>query len=365
MSKLSVIKKLGFGCAILVVIFSVLSCGGGHKNKSISEQNNGLRIQYVDTIPVQIYKVEPYSVAITVTFVATLSGIDQANVVAKISEIITKQLVHVGDVVKRGQTVVELDKGGSESSYYQSKATYEKSRLNFDRMKALYKDGAISLQSLDAARTEYQIDSVNFIASAKQVDVEAPISGVVTSTNFSIGDLSSTGGSLMVVSDLKKMKASFFVDPSQLSLIQDMQQVRIFSDLNPKIRAVGKVSEVSKSGDPLTRKFKIQTEFDNTKDIYFLPDMFVKVEVDLKTPDSSLAIPQVALVPYEDQVGVYVVENGKSVFKVVETGLTNSDMTEVLTGLNEGEEVVVRGQNSLQTGTPVEIRDYPILNDSI
>ncbi|MFA8450961.1 MAG: efflux RND transporter periplasmic adaptor subunit [Bacteroidales bacterium] len=346
-------------------ISTIISCSGKKERKSISETNSGFLTRFVDTVPVQVYNVVPYSVAYTNTFVATLSGVDQANVVSKISEIITGQRVQIGDFVRKGQVVVYLDKGGSESNFYQDKATYEKSRLNYERMNNLYKDGAISLQSLDAARTENKIDSVNFEASQKQVLIESPISGVVTSINFSIGDLSSAGGSLMVVSDLSKMKASFFVDPSQLNLIHDNEDIRIFSDLNPNIRADGKISEVSKSGDPLTRKFRVQAIFNNTEDRYFLPDMFVKVEVDLKTPDSSLAIPQLALVPDEDRVGVYIIENNRAVFKNVETGLTNSDMTEVLTGLKRDDKVVVRGQNSLQNGTPVEIKSYPILNDSI
>ncbi|MFA8301103.1 MAG: efflux RND transporter periplasmic adaptor subunit [Hyphomicrobiales bacterium] len=345
----------------VVSILFLPSCSN-EKRQPLSQNK---RTQYIDTIPVQIYTVEPYSVEYTNTFVASLAGIDQANVVSKIGEIIIGQEVSIGDKVVKGQTLINLDKGGSESNYYQTKATFEKSKLGYIRNSALYQDGAISLQSLDAAKTEYNIDSVNFVASEKQVEIPSPISGVVTSTNFSIGDLAVVGKSLMVVSDLNSMKASFFVDPSQLNLIKQDQKVRIFSDLDPKRVINGTIAEISKSGDPLTRKFKVQSYFRNTKDLYFLPDMFVKVEVDLKTPDSSLAIPQVALVPYEDQVGVYVVRDGKSYFKIVEPGLSNADMIQILTGVQRDDKVVVRGQNALQEGSSVSIRNYPILNDSV
>ncbi|MEW6196348.1 MAG: efflux RND transporter periplasmic adaptor subunit [Bacteroidota bacterium] len=330
---------------ILIALF-FYSCGGSEETKENNSMNN-----VNDTIPVQTAKVELKDLKISKTFSGTLEGEEQANIVAKIPERITAIKIRVGESVKTGQLLVELDKSGASSQYYQAEAGYLNAGRDLERMKALYTEGAISQQMLDGVQTQYNIAKANFEAAKSTVELVTPISGVVTAINANVGDLANPGIPIVVVANISSLKAIFSVGEGDISNFAVGQPTEIYSELKPALIQKGRIQQISKSADIQSRSFEIKSIFSNTYDRWFKPGMFCRVKVELKSQKGSLLIPNLAIVNNPDSKGVFVVENSKAVYKVIQTGLTDGTFTEVISGLSAGETIATIGMNNLKDGS--------------
>lgn len=168
-----------------VAFTSMLLTGCGKPQGEQKQQNADLNA----TTPVEMAIARREILSAAKQFSGTLEGEEQANIVAKISERITTINVHVGDAVNAGQVLVELDKSGATSQFYQAQAGFNNAKKTYDRMKALYQEGAISQQSLDGAQTAYDVAKANFDAAKSSVELTTPIPGVITAVNINVGDL--------------------------------------------------------------------------------------------------------------------------------------------------------------------------------
>ncbi len=133
---------------LMLVVFILIIQACGEKPK---ETNSTDKTKYTDTISVEAQQVGLKELALSKTFSGTLEGEDQANIIAKIPERITEIKVRVGDYVKAGAVIIELDKAGASSQFYQAQAAYLNAQKNFERMQNLLKVGAVSQQAFDGA----------------------------------------------------------------------------------------------------------------------------------------------------------------------------------------------------------------------
>lgn len=335
----------------LLLSISVLqSCG--EKN----QENSGLdKTNYTDTVSVEAEKVQLRELSLLKTFSATLEGEEQANIVSKIPERIMEIKVKVDDYVQAGTVLFELDKGGASSQFYQSQAVFLNAQKDFERMKNLFNEGAVSRQALDQAQTGYDVAKANFEAAKSTVEITSPLSGVVTAINVNIGDIANPAMVMATVANIYRMKAKFNAGESDIPNFYSGQPVEIYSELKPEIIMPGKVNQISRSADIQSRTFEVRTIFSNTKDKWFKPGMFCRVNVNMKTKKGSLTIPLTSLVKNNNSSGVFVINQDKAAFRSIAEGISDGKYIEVISGLNEGDLIVTLGMNKLKDGTIVMV----------
>jgi RND family efflux transporter MFP subunit len=351
MKRLSAVK-LNFVMMIFAAgsVLTLQSCG--EKPEEVQTTDKTV---YVDTISVEAKLVEVKELALTKTFSGTLEGEEQANIYAKIPERIMNVKVRVGDYVKSGSELFELDKGGASSQFYQAQAAFLNAQKNFERMKNLLAEGAISQQAFDQTETGYEVAKANFDAARSTVEITSPISGVVTVLNVNIGDLANPQMPLAIVANIGRMKAKFNVGEIDVPSFYVGQPVQIFSEMNPNVIQSGKIIQLSNSANVQSRTFEMQAIFTNTKDRWFKPGMFCRVNVNMKTKKDALVIPFAAVVKLNNSDGVYLINEDKSYFKPITTGITDGKLIEVISGLKAGDKIVTLGMNNLKDGTVVVI----------
>jgi len=338
-----------FAAAILCS-FLLLSCG----KEKVEEIDDGKMLDQ-DTIAIKVTKVEVKDIEIFKTYSGTLEGEKQANIVAKISERILSIRVRVGDYIPKGSIVVELDKVGAASQYYQAEAGYLNAEKELERMKALYNEGAIAQQMLDGTQTAFNIAKANYEASKSLVELTAPISGVVTEINGEAGDLTVPGMQIIKLADINRLKAIINVGEQDIMSIYINQPIQVFSELQPDLTMQGTINQISNSADVQSRTFEIKGSFLNTRDKWFKPGMFCRVKILFTNKKGSLAIPSVSVITNGNEKGVYVINNGRAYFRKVKFGITNDNVTEILNGLKEQETIVTLGMNNLKEGIPVHV----------
>ncbi len=338
----------------IISIFSVVVIMTGCQSKT-EEKVEVKDVLELDTIAVHAANVEYREINLSKSFTGSIEGEEQAYVVAKISERIIDVKVKVGDYVEKGKFLVELDKVGATSQYYQAEAGYQNAKKDLERMKALYNEGAISQQMLDGTQTAFNIAKANYEAAKGLVELIAPISGVIAELNVEVGDLTMPGMRIITIAKINKVKALFNVGEQDIMSLKVNQSIEVFSELKPDLVTGGRVTQISKSADIDSRTFEVKGLIGNTSDKWFKPGMFCRVKINLQNQKKSLAIPSLAIVTNGSDKGVYVISSGKAQFKKVTVGITDETYTEVLGGLKENEKVVTVGINNLKDGIPIRI----------
>lgn len=341
-----------FIISVMVSISLLLTnCG----KSSSAKVGNPAKTAALDSVAVKTTSAQRQDIIIKKTFSGSLEGEEQANIVAKISERITSINVDVGSMVKAGQVLVNLDKTGPSSQYYQAQANFTNAEKNLQRMQAIYDKGAISLQSLDAAQTAYDIAKANLEAARSEVELTSPINGVVTAVNPNVGDLATPGAPLVTVAKISSMKIIFDASEAEVQHLQAGRTVRVYSEFKPGIIAEGRITLISRSADVNSRSFEVRARFPNTADRWFKPGMFCKAEIQLISRRNAVAIPNAAIINEGQDIHVFVVQNDTAYSRQVQTGISDGSVTEIVQGLQPGEQVVTEGINYLKDATPVMI----------
>ena len=329
--------------AAIVMLF-IQGCGNKAEQKAVEE-----------AVPVEVTQVEKQTISENKTYSGTLEGVEQAAIVSKIAERVIDIKAQVNSYVNKGQVLIQLDRSGATSNYLQAQANYENAKKNYDRMKALYQDGAISQQQLDQAETAYEVSKANFDASKSTVDLESPINGMVTDMNVNVGDWVTPGMQLATVANTHQMILKFYVAEGEVAKINLNDSVKIYSEFDKKRAVKGKISEISRSASSDARSFQVKAKFNNTKDNWYKPGMFVNVDITLASQQNVPVVPTQAVIFENDKNVVYKVVDKKAIPVDVKIGLTNEYFTEITNGLKDGDTIVTAGMNNLSDSTTVSI----------
>lgn len=324
-----------------VVLCVLTACSEEKKQRSVVEEKPQVRLE---TVNVQ-------SVDQTQEFTATV----EANVVNNISPSmvlrIDKILVEVGDRVKAGQLLAEMDR----SNLIQSKTQLDNIQLEYDRQLALYEVGGTSKQLLDAQQTQLDVARTSYENLKENTQLISPIDGIVTARNYDNGDMYNAGNPVLTVQQIIPVKLMIHVSEGFYTQVKEGMEVKIHLDVYKNEEFTGKVSLVYPTIDAATRTFPVEIKLDN-KDMRVRPGMFARVTINFGT-ERRVVLPDLAVVK---QTGsgdryVYVYEDGKVDFVKVELGRRTDTRYEVLSGVPDGARVVVAGQSRLHNGAEVTV----------
>ncbi len=327
---------------ILLAAAMALSCG---------KKSNGDLATPLPTIPVKTAVAEVGRIEVEREFAGGLVGIKQADMYVRLSEAVTALPFKIGDKVKSGDVLVYLDKSGASSSYFQAKATFENAEKNFNKMKYLYDEKAISETQFDQAQSAYQVSRANFAAAREMVEITSPINGTLVELNVLVGDVPPAGKLAARVARTDTLRMSFGVpaglaEKFSVGMTGELQMAMADSTFTCV------VTRVASAADPQTRTFTVEISVPNLEQ-RLQPGAFAKAKFVIESSESALRVPQSSLLSQEGVYSLFIVKNDTAYARTVTLGLKNETMIEVLDGVQPGEEVVYLGQGFLSDGYPV------------
>ncbi|MBQ5357853.1 MAG: efflux RND transporter periplasmic adaptor subunit, partial [Alistipes sp.] len=220
----------------------------------------------VTTAQVHIQDVDQQSV-----FTGNVEGYAVNNITPQQPRRITRLLVDVGDHVKKGQLVAELD----NSALAQAKAQYENNKANFERSDELYKFGGESKANWQAMQTAYEVSKSTYENMLENTTLVSPISGVVTARNYDVGDMAA-GMPIFVVQRINPVKIMISVSESLYTYVKKGMAVEVELDALPEQKFSAKVSRITPSIDASTRTFPVELTLANDKELV-KPGMYARV----------------------------------------------------------------------------------------
>ncbi|MFQ6103755.1 MAG: efflux RND transporter periplasmic adaptor subunit [Candidatus Glassbacteria bacterium] len=305
-------------------------------------------------VPVDVEEVARGEIEVWKEYAGEVQGMIQAQLSSSFPDRVVGLYFKEGTIVDKDETVIELEEDSPSSRYMQAKAAYQNARREYQRLLPLYREGAISERELDAAKTALDVAEADLATSKSTIQLTSPISGVLTYLGVNVGERVVPGRALATIAKIDTVRVMFHVVQDDAVMIEDGTRVSVHMGSDGEHNLEGRVTEVSLSPDPGTRLFRVEALIANEN--YLLrPDTLVPIKVAIEGKRDVLIIARDALVRSGNDNAVYVIEGETGVLRNVETGLETENEVEVKEGLNEGDLVVVRGQNRLRDGMKVRI----------
>lgn len=346
-------KKIGIiliALIIIGVVVRIVTRGRGETEESISD------IQKREGVPVRVETVVRGPLTRSLQFSGTIEGEEQSVIVSRLMETVRDIPVRVGQRVARGTVVARLEDANPQAQYRQAKSQLDNAKLDFERMQALFAQGAVSKQTLDQTKLGMDIAQSNFSAASDLIEMRTPVGGEVVRVHVKAGEIVSPGMPVVTVAASKEVRVKFTVSAEERRLIAAKQRARIHVEQSDTMTISGIVDKVEDAADPQTRLFEVTVKSDNPEGL-LRPGVLTTVEVIVEERAAVMSVNNDAILSVRDGKGnLYVVDaDSRAAHRPVTLGLQTAARAECTTGLNEGDRVVVYGQNRLNEGDPVKI----------
>ena len=366
-------QKTGKGRLItwIVIMVAVAFLALAFYNYHRSQKEETAAVKEVTPVPVAVVSAEEGEMERLLETSGDLRSRVNVYVFPKVAgRVIEKILVDKGDQVKKGQLLVILDASLVKARMERANAAMDavrsrlellekdQKRLEFlfahkaaprqqlDRISAQYKAVAASLREAKAARREIQVLLADHA-------IKAEIDGVVAERFFDPGNLSDTKKPILRLSDESLMKIELTAAETYFSRLCLGMRAEFWVAAYPEKLFHASLEKMNPVLDPATRTVKLELQAENHERL-LRSGMYARVKLYMGS-QNVLAIPREALLrlPGSGSYYVFVVENGLAHQRNIKVGLQQGERAAVISGLQSGEPVVVRGQNRLQDGIPV------------
>lgn len=315
----------------------------------------------------------------------------RTEVGAQVSGKIISLNVKLGQAVKKGDLIAEIDASNQSNSLstaeanlasYQAKlksaqVALEVAQSNYNRLNKLYKANSTSLSELETAKNtlaaaKASIDEAQSQVKTAQISVNdaktnlnytqilSPMDGVIVSVPVSVGQTvnsNQTSPTIVQVADLSKMLIKLEVSEGDIAQVKEGQSIRFTTLAEPNHPYNSQIDTVDPALTTLTDN-NYTEESGNTEAIYYYANalvdnaenklrigMTVQGQINIAKRENVLTVPTSTLKKRGEETFVQVLKNNKVEEKTVQTGLADGQYTEVLSGIDEGEQVIVTQRN--------------------
>ncbi len=343
--KYYVISFVLFAALILVLLNNRSQLEAKAKNDKIS------------AYPVTVYTVEKKQVSNNIELVGTIVGENDVQVISEAQGKVTGIFANVGDYREAGSVIAQLDDELKESAYQTAQVNFEKSKKDFERYDALYKNKSVSDVQYEQAKLAYYNAQSMYVAAKKDYEntkITAPISGIITARNIDMGTYVAKNMPVANVVDISRLKVKVGVAEKDVFSLKKGDKVTVTTDIYPGVQFTGAIATISDKGDQ-AHNYPVEISLVNSKEHPLKSGMFGKVTFISKTTEPRLIVSRDALLGSIKNPQVFVVENGVVHQRDVTVGSTFDNNLEVIRGLKDGDKVVVNGQNNLEENTAVYV----------
>jgi RND family efflux transporter MFP subunit len=399
---------------IVVVLLLLLALAPGcSSTKPPSEANaspNAANSAAAPAVAVQIAKVEVRELQRSVEAVGSLDPNEEISVSNQVEGMVAKIFVDLGDFVKAGQVIAQLDTSELEltvrqqtaaldqelarlsltessadiddaatSQVRQADATLSEAKLQLERTKSLVAEGLLPRQQLESAQARYDVaeailrtarENVRNIratilarrvalalAQKKLADarITAPMSGFIKERLVSEGLFLKVNSPVVTLVQNSPLKLHFDVQENAMDAVRVGGPVQFQVDSFPGRKFAGKISRIAPSIDRQSRTLKVEAVVDNSASL-LKPGLFARVIILTNQRDKVLIVPSIAIFQFAGLEKVFVIENGRVAERIVRSGTQSDEFVEIIEGVKEGDVVAVSNLGSLQQGREVTTR---------
>lgn len=374
--------SISLGVSLLLALPLVLASGCSRTSKASSTKPK----DEAPSIPVEVTAVSRGSVRASYAGTTALEAEDDAQVVAKVGGVVKRILVEEGDVVREGQVLATLEDDQYRYELAQAEARLSTLTEDVQRARALLAENIMSTEAYQRIRSEAEAqESAADLARLRvnYASIKAPIGGVVAERLIKTGNMVTVNQPVFRVTDFDPLWAVLHVPEKELARLSVGQTAVITADALPGKELAGTVIRLSPTVAGGSGTFKATVEVrDASRSLK--PGMFVRASIVHDVHADVLLVPKDAVLTEDVETSVFVVEErtgpppsetpkGKATptpagtpapflaaaKRAVTVGYVNTTHVEILSGVKQGDRVVITGVGSLKDGARVKVVGAP------
>jgi len=342
----------------------------------------GARGAGLGPVPVVVTKVARSSIPVYLNGLGNVTAYYTVTVKSRVDGQLMKVNFNEGDMVKEGQDLVEIDPRPYQAQLDLAQATLEhdqallaNAKVDLDRYTLLVKTNSIPTQQLDtqiALVAQYEATIKQDLANIANANLQlvysritAPITGVVGLRLVDPGNIvhASDANGMIMITQLQPIAVLFTIPEDNLPQVTQKLRAGVhlpvdaYNRDNSKKLASGMLVTLDNQIDSTTGTSKLKAVFEN-KDFSLFPQQFVNISILVDTLTNQLVVPNVAVQNGQQSTTfVYVVDASSKVhLRTVQVGITTATSTDILSGISEGDRVVIDGTDRLVEGAVVRVR---------
>ncbi len=350
-------KKLGTGFLLVAFLclafYFFLSPAQGDSEKAASEDRQGAAAVKVKVLHVQSAPMKDTLVLPGQTY-ADGDVILSAEINGRAEWIGPEE----GDIVKKDQEIIKIDAKTLKARLDNATATLRLAEDQARRRKKLFKQGVVSEEELDSiltARTQAMAAAMEARINYSKGVIASPLDGVVDNLYIDEGEYVTEGTALVQIVDRDKVRVHINVSEQDIRYIKMGQPAVVTIDAWGNKKWQGKVTYIAAQATSSTRTFRVRIMVEN-KDKVIHPGMMARVAIERRTALKALSVPLSAVLNRGGEQVIFVEENGIAKRRVVGLGILQKDSIEIVSGLKEGENCIIKGQTELNHGMRVEVQ---------
>ncbi|HON02880.1 MAG TPA: efflux RND transporter periplasmic adaptor subunit, partial [Paludibacteraceae bacterium] len=226
----------------------------------------------------------------------------------------------------------------------------------YNRVAELFSVGGASQQELDNAKLQLDIAKTNLQNLSENTYLLSPTAGVVTARNYDNGDIFNGQIPILTVMQINPVKLLINVSESNYAQVKIGMPATIKFDIFEGETFQGKISLIYPTIDERTRSFQVEIKMNNAN-YKIRPGMFARVEINFGSA-RRIIVPDMAVIKQSGsgEYFVYVYKDGSVIYQRVELGKRLGKEYEIISGLNDGDLVVVSSQSKLADGKKVNLQ---------
>ncbi|NBC25800.1 MAG: efflux RND transporter periplasmic adaptor subunit [Bacteroidetes bacterium] len=378
-------NKIIIGITILL-INGLLLAGCGSESSENGRDFSQMRGGGGSATSVEAVPVQSSTISDQIRSFGTIRAQDVVNITPQVSNRVTEIYADLGDSVSQGDLLAKIYDVPFRDAFEQAQAQFEQSRIAFERdsaqfarQKQLFDSGAISSLEFDEAKATYntslsQLESSRAAISNSREDLEnteirSPVNGVILSRSIAEGDVATTGTTAFEIANLVGYETRLFLTMDDWNAVTLGLPVELQMSNSRQRIARGTISRISPQLDPETGLGEVVVSLvDVTPRVR--QGVLAESRITLETRENTIVIPRTAMMEnvetyIEPETNTVELRRNYSVFvaqgdslairKQLTLGLEQGERVEVLSGLNEGEKLIVTGQSGLRDSSKVRV----------
>src|SRR5271170_3698183 len=370
-----------FGIAFYLVL---------HRKEDASKAGGaaGLRRAGFGTVTITAATATKGSIGVYLDAIGTVTPVYTASILAQASGVVTAVQYREGQMVRKGDPLIEIDPRIYQAQVAEAEGTLEKdtnvlaqARMDLDRYRAAWARNAIPKQTLDdqekiVLQDQGTVKNDQGTLAFNQVQLSychivSPINGRVGLRLVDPGNVVTAGGTtvLVVITQVDPITVIFTMPEDNLDQVQEQMRktkslsVDAFDRAQEQKIASGRLLTTDNQIDTTTGTVKLRALFNNKTGVLF-PNQFVNTKLLVKTLDGVILVPANAI-QHNGQVSfVYAIENGIANVRNVKPGVSDQGMTAV-EGIDPGTAVATSSFEKLQDGAKTVMSKTPIPTNSV
>lgn len=345
-------QKILLITSVISLSASIMMCGCTEKVSQANER---------EAIAVKTIEVGPASATGGRTYSGTIEEFSGTDLSFSVNGTLQNLRVGVGSPVHKGQLIATIDDATLKHTFDIDKASLRQAQDSYDRLKILHDAGSlpeaqwIEAQSkLDQAQAALKISEKNFNDSR----LYSTVNGVVAMKYVEQGQNVMAGMPIVQIVDINQVKVKIAVPENEVASMRPGTALLFAIDALGGVTNQAYVSEIATVANPATRTYDVKALAQNPSG-HIKPGMICKVKAENNSENANtILVPaHIVQIDSDNQPFVWIARNSLAHKQMVTVGNYTAKGVEILTGLNEGDKVIVEGQQKVSENMKVKLGD--------